>query len=383
MRNITELEQNKIIEKAKKKKKIKKKEYITNSFWHYAEVYRTKPIEQNEIMKNDVTDLFWTEFFTMLKENEIVNMNINAPPGEGKSTVAMQIGNDGCKYRFNREINLMDIDRDQQEYSIKMRDKKVQNTIRIIDEWNDLEATGENSTIERAMTNYFSDVMAQRKVHKISCSPSEMIDKNATIFLRVFSTDKVRKTTHCILGYRIYDQGVDYVQDIGVVSINVAEVMEKKWYKDYRRRKFEKFDLILEEGIFRPRDLITAKPRLKIIEELEPLTKYNTNIRRGLIKNYVEIKFREAKIPLSIIGNDGIVERVSGVLDTYKVLYMLVKEHNKLFNGRKNMSDLDFKNRDKRILNMKQDIEKVRKVINAQIEELNKLININDKYNRI
>lgn len=116
--------------------KMPKGKYETNTFYHYAEENRKTLIEETEIEKVDFTQTFWKELETMPTSGELINININAPPTSGKSVTGMAIADKIMKKIFKRPLNITDIDRDQQEFSQTMRNPKIKNTIRVIDEWN-------------------------------------------------------------------------------------------------------------------------------------------------------------------------------------------------------------------------------------------------------
>ena len=105
---------------------------------------------------------------------------------KGKSTLAIaiaywiflklqELGLIPKKERFTCKY----IARDQSEFGEMIKDSvNIYDTVRVIDEFNEMEETGENSTIERALRNTFSDVQAMRHIHRISCSPKDNPDKN-------------------------------------------------------------------------------------------------------------------------------------------------------------------------------------------------------------
>ncbi len=367
-------------------KPLRRKKLKASGFFHYADEYRKHITEEIEIEKIDMTPMFWRELYKIIDSGELINMNINAPPTFGKTVTAFAIGIEVMKEKFGTDFSLKDVDRDQQEFSVVMRNPNTKNTVRVIDEWNELETTGENSTVEQALYNYFSDVMAQRFIHKISCSPTATADKNAQIFLEVFSTDKINKINYCKLYYRLFSGGIDYKQLIGTVSIDVSKVLKKKWYLEYRKRKFEKMNLILQEGIFRPRVLEYADMILTVIERLTPLTKVSSLINANIVRNYVKMECRRRKIPLSIIGEELSTREVQGVLDLCKAYYKtmrglgVLKDKSKrgdFKGGRKEIMETQF-----RITDEEKVAKEILNAITMQKQELERYKKINDKYNK-
>lgn len=307
-----------------------KEKLVVNSLYHYAESFRKHITEETEIEKIDQTRLLFDELLTIVKSGELINININAPPTSGKSVTGMAIANYIMTRCYGRKLNLTDIDRDQQEFSSTLRNPRICDTVRVIDEWNELETTGENSSTEQALYDYFSDVMAQRNVHKISCSPTSAPDNNALIFLEVISTDKKKMINYCKLFYKTFSAGMEMRQLLGFVRVNVKDILAEKWYEEYRKRKFEKMDLILKEGIFRPRVLQYAKIIKNVVEKLKKLTKVPNILNPNIIRNYVKMECRKEKVPQSIVGEELATREVSGILDLYKSYYRMVSNMKKL-----------------------------------------------------
>ena len=129
-----------------------------------------------------------------------------------------------------KKFEMKNIARDQQEFSMKMRDDKLQNDIIVTDEFNDLETGGLNASAEGQLSDTYSNVQAARYVHRITCSPKELPDKNASILLEVASMDRKTKMTHNKLFYRYFYCGMTQTQLLGYVNIYVGDMI-KEWDK--------------------------------------------------------------------------------------------------------------------------------------------------------
>lgn len=370
-------------------KPAKRRKYKTNVFYHYANMYRHRLTSDEEIEKIDFTDLFWEGLFTFLETRVPINININGYPGMGKSTAAFAIAQTLMKSYFKKDFDVGNIDRDQQEFSKNIRDPQIKETVRVIDEWNELETTGENSTIEASLFNYFSDVMGQRFIHKISCSPKVVTDRNSLVHLEVFSTEKEQFLTHCKLYYNLFSAGMDQRQLIGTVSISVRDIINKPWYKEYRRRKFEKMNLLVEEGIFRPRILDYAEVILSLVEKLRKLCKFSSLVKKDIIRNYVKMYFKKHKIPQTILGEDLATREVLGILDMFKEYYRVSKE---LVKSEEIITKLEkTKETHKETINLLETKYQnlfeskidIYAMINDQLEELRHYVELNKKYNTI
>lgn len=201
-----------------------------NSFYNLANQYRQKITEEQELEKIDMTQHFWKEVEYMIQHNELVNINVNGRVRMGKSTEAIAIGMQMFdllkKHGFRKKddvFTMKNVARDQQEYSKKMRNPETAFTVIVTDESNNLEGTGENVTVENALSQDFSDVQAGRYVHRVSCSPKNVIDGNADILLEIIGADRRSMISHNRLYYRYTYGGIEYRQLLGYVNIYVGD----------------------------------------------------------------------------------------------------------------------------------------------------------------
>jgi len=331
---------------------VKNKKFKTGLFYVLANDYRKAITDEDKIEAIDMTASFFQELKIMIKSGEIIIININAKMRQGKSTTAMSVGYDILSYLVEDKkqpkgttFGMQHIARDDQEYSKRMRDPNLQNTVIVTDEQNELEHTGENVTVENALRKVFSDVQAGRYVHRVCCSPKEMVDDNADIMLSVIAVDRVNHINRCKLYYRFYEGGHQYVQLLGFVDINVGHIIntwlsvkdlffkqnktkkeiialqkarEEDWYVEYMVKKYEKMELITKEGVFKPRVLDYASIILEIVQKLKPLTRLSSLLTRDVVRNHVKLHFSKQKIPTSIVGEELATREACGVLDLYK-----------------------------------------------------------------
>ena len=128
-------------------------------------------------------------------------------------------------------MSIKNIAREQGEYLEMMQNNEVHDTILLVDEWDDMNETGENSTTESALRNLISKVHAQRNIHIVSCSPEDQVDPLSDIILEVVAKDTESKTTRCYLYYSIKHNGGKMQVLLGYVDINVSNVIDKQWRK--------------------------------------------------------------------------------------------------------------------------------------------------------
>ena len=68
--------------------KEEKSIFLTNGLYWEANQYRKYPTNEDELEKIDKTQKFWDELRYMVKNGEIISININAKMRLGKSTFA-------------------------------------------------------------------------------------------------------------------------------------------------------------------------------------------------------------------------------------------------------------------------------------------------------
>lgn len=347
-----------------KGKAPKPKVFKENTLYFYANQYRKNMTKEDELETFDMTAVFLAELDYMIKNGEIIIININAKMRLGKSTLGMAIGKHIFQllkiYKYqkrNAKFGMKNVARDHQEHSKIMRDPKTQFTVIVTDESNALENTGENVTAEKALDQVFSDVQAGRYVHRVCCSPKETVDPNADILLSVTSIDKRTKTTHAKLYYRFYEGGDEFIQLLGYIRFSVADILktwdeeakdlfykskrqkftnkdkkrlielaQKDMYTFYYIKKYEKMDLITKEGIFKPRTLDYADTILAVVNHLRKMTKLGNVVNKNVVKNYCKTELTKAKIPFSIVGLQLSTEEAMGILDIWKAYWKITKD---------------------------------------------------------
>lgn len=389
-----------------------KTNFKTNNLYLIAKDIQDKETDREEIEKTDLTEIFWHEIESMVKNKEIILINITGKPRTGKSTTAISIGIDIHKLmrkhqRTNeKKFSLKNIARDNQEASVKTRDEKFEKTVLVIDEENALEKGGENVTVEEREKEYKSNVMAGRYIHQIQCVPKGVIDQNADILLSVISLDRTNYQTYCLLSYRFYENDQEHTITIGNIKIDTYHVIknwinnveetyykpektkkdkekikeweEKDFYIKYVVRKYKKMELLTKHHVRRPRMLPLAGITLKIIEILKRTTKRKP-INKDRIRNFVKYNMKKENIPMSLVGEEVITREIAGILQSYKDVYedttrlnKTIKEYNKQKNA-----DTEYNKEE-----ATQDLISSKEILDSQIEELKELKKLNEEYNK-
>lgn len=147
----------------------------------------------------------------------------------------------------------------------------------------------------------------------------------------------------------------------------IKKTAKKDWYTMYMIKKHEKMDMMTKEGIFRPQLLEIAKIVRQTTEELKPLTEISGAINMDIIRNFLKLKARENKVPMSIIGEDLAVRETSGILSLYKNINKIQRQLN---------NSKDTKEHEQ----LKASCKALARAINAQETEMKRLEIIQEQY---
>lgn len=353
-----------------------------NLFYWLAEKFRKLATTEDEIERNDLTNEIIEALVKEAKKGGLINININGLPTTGKSITAIAIAYALIRQIFGREMTVKDIDRDQQEYIKTVMNPDIEKTVRVIDEWNELETAGENSSVIDKQMNTLSDVQAQRFIHKIACSPKDVTDKNSWLFLEVFGTDKQKMINSVKVYYRMFIGGYEHRQLIGVAHISVEKILKMEWYQEYRRRKFLKMEIMNKEGIFQPRKLDTAEATLKVVKKLMEATGTTGIMTPEVIRGFVKVEMTKRKMPLSIIGEELATRDVRGIVDPYKQ-YIKMTERMGQLKKKYERGAIDPETYKTQTESMGKEAKMIIEVVDYQIKELERYAEIKKKYDKI
>lgn len=407
-----------------------------------AEELYLKPEDEKERQTKDQTKPFYKELKRMVFNGEIIHINVNGPVRSGKSTLIIELGrrilemvNDHNK--TNKEFTINNIARDQQEYSKKLRDHTLNNTVIVVDEWNALEEGGENATIEKQLLSNINDVQAVRYIHTIAASPSEEMNINSEIYLEVIPADKTGKgikPIRSLLYYNLYRGGQRFKILLGYIDTEVEELIknwlkikrifykakqeeweeekkqeimkkgrkeyykifrtkkeekrvkearEKDFYIEYMIRKSKKIDLLNKEGIFRNRDLQYAVLRKEVVDKLKKLAKLGS-LTRDIIGNYIMMVASKHKIPFTILGNEREVAKTASILSLWRSYFKTLKQLNniktRILKAKKPEIREAYKEKKMFLEGALKDLEQG---IRMQEEELDRLCSLKEEYDRI
>lgn len=353
--------------------KIEKDKYLISKLKKLAMDNLENTTTEDKIRKDDVTELLEHELFDKLKYKELINMQIIGQVTTGKSTLGIEYMLKVNEW-LKKKSSMHNICYDQIEYIRRMRDKTLNEVCLLIDEWNEMGETGFNATTENAQINYYSDIQAQRYIHRISCAPKNITDQNADIVLEVLSANKKERTTAFLVHYRLVKPYEVVLQLCGHANIEVENALDCSFYKSYRVKKFAKMDFMIENGIKDVREIYQAKVILQVFEELQYTAKV-MNVTRDIIVNFVEKIRREERDVYSILAMEDVIRKAQGLLALHREIYKLSQKEHALEKAKK--IDLEL------ITDIKRNKHQLTKTRDAIIEDYKKLITLGAKYEKI
>lgn len=333
-------------------------EFRTNKLKKLAEDYidSEKLVLPSDIKEDDISDIWDDEiYYNMPKHRESSNIDIISPTRDGKSTVGAAISQRQVTGMMKlglttRPFGIFNIARTQYEFSKAMRNVELNNTVLMQDEFDDMDSTQANASVEDALLRHFAKIQAGRYVYGVKCSPSNIPNSYSNIILNIDQANKVERKTKCYVYYRLQQGATSTVQVIGHIIIDVNPVIknwidygiedrfykEKKtdddirfinkwrkedWYVEYVCRKFEKMEMLNKMGIFVTRDLDYSDIYLECIKNLKGMTRLKGLVTPKKVKNQLKILFRKHLVPTSIIGDQIMTDKVDGTLSYWSDYY--------------------------------------------------------------
>lgn len=345
--------------------------YVNHLRALYLELRSGGIANKEDILKNDITPIMWAGFLKSIEQGELINWSIRGKTGSSKSTI-------GCKLKYKATIHMIQkkmvtvkqqelqnyiyesICSDQTEFiRYAMKRTTREPTIALIDEFSTMGETGFNATTEQAMYKEHSDLFAQEKLHKISCSPTYINDRNADIILDVVGTNKEKKITRVIVNYRDTTEWIIF--PLGYADIYVGDIIEMEFYRRYRIKKFKRLDLLKKHGIKNVKELefsIITKEVYDVMKDTAYIKKQTQDVILGV----VEAIRRKLKMQYSILTLNFVIMKVKGMLDLVSEIAAL-----------------------KRTLEKKKKTEETEKIIKQGIEKYGILLNmmIEEEINKI
>lgn len=352
-------------------KKITEK-YETNALRYDAIRMTGKAINPDDLMRNDYTHEFYNELVNIIKNKELINLSVVGRVTTGKSTVAAALTND-INQLLNRKMSTKYIAHDQFDFLRKTRtdnqdaEEYNQSTV-MVDEYNALSDTGLNSSVEKAYLQAYSDIAAQRYLHKISCAPRKVEDINSDIILETESKNTKSGKTRCWLYYRLNQPTGQRTQQLGYIDIRVSHILQETWYQGYRNKKFKKIALFTKYGIRDARDLEYPEIIWKAAQQLKKIALLGQKPTTGTIKETLDEE-KKATL-LSIFGTEDMIRSTDAIISNY---WTIGKIQQKLEKAKKQTEKQRYQ----------ETINELQKIINKTEKRYKEKINMKQEYQKI
>lgn len=330
----------------------------------------------------DITPLFFKGIRQKIIKKECLSLVIRGQTTKGKSTAGLLL-----KYIINNIINEIFptettykgdqnefelIGSNQIEFTRISRRQDLFQVCALVDEFSDMARAGSGATTEEKLLDWNMKVCAQKYIHKIWCTPRNDYDNYGILILDVIDTNKPQKITKLKVYYNEPHEQNQMIP-IGVITLDVGEIIEKDWYKQYRKKKEFAMDLLLQNTIRDIRELEQALIKLityQKCKELAGIGHNDTNYTRTKIKE----TGREFGAVYSIVGLDEITQ------ETHSMLSLLIR--------RNSLEQSLTRNRQKPLTSQQK--EEITKQIKAyeneiarEIKETTRLIQLYIEYMRI
>jgi len=228
-------------------------------------------VKESEVIQRDITGEFYAFIQDKIDNDELINIAIKGEVSGSKSTSAISIVqdiNDIISVKLNKKIDMFQhIFSDQTEF-IRFISTEETNVGVVIDEFSRIAQTGFNATTEVAQYDHYSDVFAQKFIHRISCSPAIVADMNANVVLEYIGKNVPEKVSKFILRYKNASRGLQE-WTLGCIYVDVSNILDKKYYQRYRKKKFDRMALLDKYGVRDIRELEFADTTLEVVDELK------------------------------------------------------------------------------------------------------------------
>lgn len=350
-----------------------------------------------------------------IRKGEIIKMEIKGKMRLGKSTLGIALGivihkmikKHHKDLAHNKgEFNMNNIARDEQEWSVKMREFNRIHDIIVTDEKNKMLGSGLNATVEQKQREVFSDEQASRYIHGIFISPQEELDANADIKLEVRNRDK--GFIHTRVFYKLQR---DWIL-LGIADFDVKELIsnwqkiEKEFYlwksnnneelgqkikewtkKDfyvyYMIKKHEKQDLMNKEHILNPRELDYAEVYWDLLKRcMKIVNAMPVNAFKNTVMSMVKPTYDKYGLPSSILGINDTIQVVIGM----SMVYLTIEQNRtsrEILKMKLNKGKIDKEQYNEKLEAIYESEKELIKIRNEQENRLLKNLELKKKYNMI
>jgi len=303
---------------------------------------RSEVVYKEADITEDITPLFYRGLRQKLMKGETIISSIEAQTRKGKSVLALHIMNfinqeilmgnfknsilcsrkeiweEAIKEKGINPIELLAPSK--VDYNRVCNRKVLTGIATLCDEDSAMDNVGLNSSVEDKMTAYQLQVCAVSNVHTCFCSAGgNYYSKYSTLIIKIIDNDKKNKITKAKVYYNDVSSNEAPIM-LGIITIDVSDILEKDWYRLYERQKLFAIDLQksgISGGI---RGCEFALTTLLLYKSLERMA----DIGGSKFDDLLSVKFDEVirltKGCHSILAKNEIMSRAKGLLNLKKLI---------------------------------------------------------------
>lgn len=279
-------------------------------------------IKESDITE-DITALFLKGLRQKISKGEQLKIVIRGQTTKGKSTTGLYL-----KWIINQMIQTIPNAKKDSTYKpeyeydliasnqieflrIARKTNKYKQVCCQIDEFSDMGKSGMNSTTEENLLSWYDKVCAQCYIHLIYCTPVRDYDKYGLIILDIVDVDKKDFITKLKVYYN--NPTDNYAQFLGYITLNVKEILNKKWYSTYRKKKHFAMNLLLNKGIMDIRKLEFAL--VSLIAYKKSLKEAKLGLKENeMIKIRVRDASQETQAVYSMLSENDVIGTVKALI---------------------------------------------------------------------
>ena len=184
-----------------------------------------------------------------------------------------------------------------------------------LDELNDMNSGGDNTTVVRQIYVTNSEVNAQRYVYRGCATPraNSFYELTSLLVFRFVGRNDAEKKSYWMVYYNSPEDTQKY--PLGVYESYVGDIMDMKWYGKYREKKFQRMDLMDKHAVRDKRELRNSWIILEVYNELSTLTKMGSKVPAELIKSTIEVILQKNRLIYTMLAKENFAEPLRGLLN--------------------------------------------------------------------
>lgn len=253
--------------------------------------------------------------------------------------------------------------------------KNVEDCIGVIDELNEMNTGGDNTTVVRQIYISNAEVNAQKFVYRFCATPrvNSFYEHTSLLVFRSIGMDRANKLNYWIVYYN--DPADTEKYPIGLYISDISEILEEKWYQKYKKKKFARMNLLNKHGVRDVRELRNAKVILQVFNALKDSTKFGTKIKTETISGQIDLVLHREKLIYTSLAKANTLEPIKALISLKHAIELYKIEQGKLNPEKPNFRE--------KYEMYKELIKRDEKTLNDLVEFREKLVKILNEYEAI